>query len=391
MEGVPDDEELSAGALEALEAHLHRRTRYRIRRKHHEQKFEIVGGVPGTSVVAEADKARGRAALAAEEVDDSWFGVKEEFSRRTRVKLKLSRGREKGRGMVAEAEEWVWGEKEGGKGKSKRKGKEKTGVPEVVVEMDGAEGGAGWSDGEGGAAGRAGSIAMSELGFGGSELVGSPTETLNSLDSFPFDSDELTPSTSRGRPAEPDSQPPSAPLSRTQTSVPPPSGQNSLALPTLVEHRTLSHTSSYHTAHTELDDSNSDDVRTPGSDSAPTPSTPTRALTPLDAAPAHGGVGRSDSQTTVLTVDASRPNPKRRDSRSDFSGNPRRLRDLRPHDVQHALARRKARLARVGRGAASMTEAGEAGEIEKALERAGMAAREEERKEWVYLVEHQRG
>lgn len=90
--GLPDDEVLSAHALEAVEAHIKRRTRYRLRRSHYEQKFEIVGGVPGTSSFVGGSGRAERVKAAGEEVGDDWFGVKEELSHRTRVKLRLGGG-----------------------------------------------------------------------------------------------------------------------------------------------------------------------------------------------------------------------------------------------------------------------------------------------------------
>lgn len=264
-------------------------------------------------------------------------------------------------------------------------------MPQLTVEMDGAEEQADWDDdGDG--------IALSEIGYGygAGSVVDSPTETLGSLESFPFggESGELTPTASRGGGGGEDA---GAPLARPQasTSLPPPSGRNSLALPTLLEHRTISHTSSYHTAHTEPDD---DDSATPSASSSgpPTPTGPpprpsTGAINATDT-PLH----RSSSASTVLTLDAPHPSASsprhkahRRDARSDFSGAPRKLRDLRPRDVHQAVNKQASRHARRPRGA--VTEVGEVGEIERALERAGMGVKEEERKEWVYLVEHQRG
>lgn len=104
------DDPLSPDARAALDAHIHQRTRYRLRRKHYEQKFEIVGGVPGTSSLVGGSGRAQREKAEGEEVGDDWFGVKEELSHRTRVRLKLSRGRERVMGTEVSDPTWTYRE-----------------------------------------------------------------------------------------------------------------------------------------------------------------------------------------------------------------------------------------------------------------------------------------
>lgn len=105
--------------------------------------------------------------------------------------------------------------------------------------------------------------------------------------------------------------------------------------------------------------------------------------TTADITKSQAELRRPPSRT--LTLDDSQPNPRRRDSRTDFTPR-RKLTHLRPKDLNRVLAHRRRKL---GRAEASLGDVD--AELDQALAEAAALEEEEERTELDVLYEHQRG
>lgn len=185
-------------------------------------------------------------------------------------------------------------------------------------------------------------------------LSDSPTGSFETDHSYPFDSPNLTPSSSRLP-----SQPHSAPLSPTTSRL----GTASLGLPTVDEHHKMAHSTR-----------------------------PSSARSVSPSRPVPPSLDRRDSHNSILTVDDLAPGlGSRRKSilhRRGFSTSkklqahmPRGLQDL----VASKLRKRQVKLE------LKPAQVAAADEVEQALLAEGQFVEEKERHELLYLVEHQRG